>query len=722
MRCLKLWTCVVHLTFLCLVSDRVAAAPALTTIQDTLYKADGTRFNGVAYVEWKSFQASDNSAIAASSVVVPIVDGVLRVRLVPTSNASAGAHYFVRYHSDGRVQFTETWNVVPSPTPVALAAIRVANGAVTGGNVTPPASLAITDIAGLANELDARPVKGFAYSTDRIVKTGPTGALESVQGNLSDCIHVDGASGPCGSGSSGSSGPGFTDQEVPSGSVNGSNTVFTLTQAPSPPESLELYRNGVLMKAAIDYSLASSTITFGSLSVPQTADLLLASYRLAGSGSPSGLAAGALTGSFPAPEIAASAISNFNIASAAGIAESKLALQFATHSNANDPAAPEKAALSGTAGAPSAANKYVTDLDLRMSNARPPQSHSLLGAQHGDTTAGTVERGDLIVGSFATGASKWTRLPLGGANRCLMSNGVDAIWNTCLFTGFYAGAVPFTGAGGSLAEAPMHFTWDNSNRRLSVGSNLNLSTLTVHDGGSNGSTTFTIRGGNGQGQSVLQAWQDTAGIERASIGADGALTVKSIAAVSGPAGAAWRESGTSTDPSIRADGDAWYNSTLKARKTFDGSQIHTTPQVLCAASGLASASLSVVSFGSCTIPAGLLQPGDRLAVRATWSHAGTAVYNVRWRWGGTVAGSIAVPGTANLLDQKGEIVLYGGGAVIDGDSKGANSYAGAAFVQNSTEAYLSGLTFALEGNSTAPGEILQLIQFTVIRYPTQNNP
>ena len=717
MRCLKLWTCVVHLTLLCLVSDPVTAAPALTTIQDTLYKADGTRFNGVAYIEWNSFQASDASAVAASSVVVPIVDGVLRVRLVPTSNASAGAHYFVRYHSDGRVQFTETWNVVPSPTPVALAAIRVANGAVTGGGIRPPASLSITDIAGLSGELDARPVKGFAFTTDRIVKSGSTGALESVQGNLDDCIHVDGTTGPCGSVSLGNTGPGFTDQEVPAGSVNGSNTVFTLAQAPSPAASLELHRNGVLMKNGIDYSLTNSTITFGSLSVPQSGDLLLASYRLASAASPSGLAAGALTGSFPAPQIAASVISNFNIAAAAGIVESKLALQYPTHSNANDPAANEKAALTGTAGAPSATNKYVTDADIRMSNARPPQGHSLLGTEHGDTTAAQVQRGDLAVGSFATGTAKWTRLPLGGANRCLMSNGVDAIWNTCLFTGFNAGAVPFTNANGTFAEAPMQFTWDSSNRRLSVGSNLNASTLTVHDGSSTGATTLTVRSGLLQGQNLLQVWQNSNGMEQASIGADGVLAVKSVEAVSGATHAAWRETGTPSDPSVRADGDAWYNSAKKSRKSFDGGQIHTTPQVLCAANGAVSASLFVVSLGTCSIPAGLLQPGDRLAVRATWSHEGAAGYAVRWRWGGAVTGSVAVQGSSNLLDQKGEVALYEGGAVVDGLSNGANL-----FVENSTENYTGGLTFAFEGNSTATGESLRLIQFTVIRYPAQNNP
>src|SRR5262245_48458403 len=99
MHFLKWWTCAVHLTLFSTLLSPVIAAPALTTVQDTLYKADGTRFNGVAYVEWNSFQASDATVIAMSSVVVPIVDGVLRVRLVPTSNASAGAHYFVRYHS-----------------------------------------------------------------------------------------------------------------------------------------------------------------------------------------------------------------------------------------------------------------------------------------------------------------------------------------------------------------------------------------------------------------------------------------------------------------------------------------------------------------------------------------------------------------------------------------------------------------------------------------------
>ncbi len=74
-------------------------------------------------------------------------------------------------------------------------------------------------------------------------------------------------------------------------------------------------------------------------------------------------------------------ISNIDIAATASIAESKLALNFPTHSNTNDPTATEKAALVGTNGTPSSTNRFVTDNDVRNSNSRPPN-----GAAGGDLT------------------------------------------------------------------------------------------------------------------------------------------------------------------------------------------------------------------------------------------------------------------------------------------------------------------------------------------------
>jgi hypothetical protein len=88
-----------------------AGQPALTTIQDVLYRADGTRFAGTMFIRYNSFLAGDTSNIATANVTVPIVNGVLRVRLVPTTTASAGAQYEVTYNSQGIDQFTEIWAV-----------------------------------------------------------------------------------------------------------------------------------------------------------------------------------------------------------------------------------------------------------------------------------------------------------------------------------------------------------------------------------------------------------------------------------------------------------------------------------------------------------------------------------------------------------------------------------------------------------------------------------
>jgi len=106
-----------------------------------------------------------------------------------------------------------------------------------------------------------------------------TGAIDGASGNASDCLHVDGSSGSCGSSSSGMS-PTFVDAEIPGGTLNGVNSSFSLANAPSPSTSLQLFRNGLLLNQTGDYSLSGNAITFLSGAIPQTGDALLASYRL----------------------------------------------------------------------------------------------------------------------------------------------------------------------------------------------------------------------------------------------------------------------------------------------------------------------------------------------------------------------------------------------------------------------------------------------------------
>lgn len=72
---------------------------------------------------------------------------------------------------------------------------------------------------------------------------------------------------------------GFADQEIPAGAVDGVNRQFALLRAPSPTASLMFYRNGVLQKRGLDYTITASSITFVPEATPQPEDILLAWYR-----------------------------------------------------------------------------------------------------------------------------------------------------------------------------------------------------------------------------------------------------------------------------------------------------------------------------------------------------------------------------------------------------------------------------------------------------------
>lgn len=263
----------------------IAAQPALTTIQDTIYLANGNRFNGTLYITYSAFQAGDNSNIATANETVPIVNGVLNVSLVPTTTASAGAQYNVTYNQNGVNQFTQVWAVPPSSVALHLRDVLVSQGSVVGP-APETAPITIGDVVGLTNALALTTQKGLGFALGRTAIIDDAGLIDGATGNLSDCVHVDGSSGSCGAATGVY--PGFSDAESPAGSINGSNTVFTLAFTPSPAASLELYLNGLRLDANVDYSLSGNTVTFFVGSTPQTGDLLLASYRYANPSNPLG--------------------------------------------------------------------------------------------------------------------------------------------------------------------------------------------------------------------------------------------------------------------------------------------------------------------------------------------------------------------------------------------------------------------------------------------------
>jgi hypothetical protein len=101
------------------------AAVTTTTVQGTVYRADGSAATGTLIVSWPAFSTARNQAVAAGTITVPIgQDGFATLQLAPNAGAyPAGTYYTAVYHlSDGTVS-KEYW-VVPTSSPASIASVR----------------------------------------------------------------------------------------------------------------------------------------------------------------------------------------------------------------------------------------------------------------------------------------------------------------------------------------------------------------------------------------------------------------------------------------------------------------------------------------------------------------------------------------------------------------------------------------------------------------------
>jgi hypothetical protein len=92
--------------FLCalvlLAQAGLAQTVPMTTVQDTVYRADGSPAQGTLLISWPDFTASGGQAIAAGTTSVTLgAGGALTVALVPNANATPPSTvYTVVYQLD----------------------------------------------------------------------------------------------------------------------------------------------------------------------------------------------------------------------------------------------------------------------------------------------------------------------------------------------------------------------------------------------------------------------------------------------------------------------------------------------------------------------------------------------------------------------------------------------------------------------------------------------
>jgi hypothetical protein len=128
------------------------SGPALTSVIDTVYMADGTAAQGVLVITWPAFVAASGTAVAAGALNVTLgSNGALDVALAPNAGANpAGAYYTVVYQlGPGEVR-TEYWTV-PTSSPATLAQVRTTPGS---GTAAQPVSMQYvnTALAAKAND------------------------------------------------------------------------------------------------------------------------------------------------------------------------------------------------------------------------------------------------------------------------------------------------------------------------------------------------------------------------------------------------------------------------------------------------------------------------------------------------------------------------------------------------------------------------------------------
>ena len=127
-------------------------------------------------------------------------------------------------------------------------------------------AIAITDVTGLRQELDTHIVRGPGFLPGRTAVINSSGGIDAAMGASTDCVRVDGSTGPCG--------PLYT--RVDRFKLSAEMLTFTLAQYPQG--QVLVYRNGILMYPGEDYDLSQQTIRFRSASRPHISDLVQLVY------------------------------------------------------------------------------------------------------------------------------------------------------------------------------------------------------------------------------------------------------------------------------------------------------------------------------------------------------------------------------------------------------------------------------------------------------------
>lgn len=177
------------------------ANPTMTTVTDTVLRADDTPASGTILISWPAFTTANGVPIGAGTTSVTLgAQGNFSVALIPNAGASpAGTFYTVVFQLDDSVR-TEYW-IVGTTSPTNLAAVRTTLGT---GNAAQLVSKQYVDSAVGAKANDTAVVHNSGTETIAGTKqfaVAPSVPTPSLATDAVNKAYVDAAVATVGSGS-----------------------------------------------------------------------------------------------------------------------------------------------------------------------------------------------------------------------------------------------------------------------------------------------------------------------------------------------------------------------------------------------------------------------------------------------------------------------------------------------------------------------------------------
>ena len=396
----------------------------------------------------------DGGTLTYTIPATGVNEGVVNVSLYPNIGATpAGMSYAARYFLANGAQYAETW-VVPAAGPVTIATVRVAT--VPAPTVTFDAATQLPGIVPVGNGGTGLGAIGAAELCLK-VNSGGT-ALE--YGGCATGSGITSLNGQVGTSQTFATGTAGTDFGIssaanvhtfnlPSSSAANRGLLTSADWTTFDAKQPVLSTSGAVANQFLTGFTAPNTFTraqpaFTDLSGAATDAQIPDTITLANITQITNRAVSDTTGDLAAARVddggAAATQALFSGAGGAAafraIADGDIPVLIARDAELptvfyhtikdEDTPLTQRRLLNFTGAGVSCVDDAVDTTDCTIAGGGT--THDLLSATHADTTAGTVARGDLVVGQTAT--PTWQRLALGGANTYFGSDGTDAAWST----------------------------------------------------------------------------------------------------------------------------------------------------------------------------------------------------------------------------------------------------------------------------------------------------